>query len=206
MNPLLRKDERENSIINLTENILSKYLTGVEAHLKNLSVFKKFGSTLSTSRMQYLLFMLEFEISNRINRDRFFEADEKIALLPHCLHDLSKKCISEIDGLDYQCKGCSKACYINMMSKLFKDAGIIPYIWKEASRNKLFGKKRSGITGVMGIACIPELSSGIRYVSKKGLPVLGLPLDANRCIRWMGHFHENSFNLKQLKILLNERK
>ncbi len=197
------KNENEKLILSISESIMLKYLTGIDAHLKNLTFMERFEKTITTSKSQYLLYMLEFEISNRINIDKFRRTKNKIALLPHCLHDLSKKCISEVEGLDYRCKGCSKSCYINKMSKLFMDADIIPYIWKEASRNKLFGKKGNNETGVVGIACIPELINGIRHVSKKGLPVLGLPLDANRCVRWMGDFHENSFNLKQLEALLN---
>jgi uncharacterized protein len=196
------KDEKQKLILNTSESILSKYITGIDEHLKSLSLIKRYGSTIGTSRMQYLLYMLEFEISNRVNRERFMNTERKIALLPHCLHDLSKKCISEVDGLDYQCKGCSKACYINKMSKIFNNAGVIPYIWKEASKNKLFGKKGNSNTGVIGIACLPELINGIRSVSKRGLPVLGLPLDANRCVRWMGDFHENSVNLKQLELMI----
>jgi len=198
------KDEKEKLILSLSESILTKYLTDIDAHFNNLKFLERFEKTITTSKAQYLLYMLEFETSNRINIERFQGTKNKIALLPHCLHDLSKKCISEIEGLDYQCKGCSKRCYINKMSELFREAGITPYIWKEASRNKLFGKKGSADTGVIGIACIPELINGIRHVSKRGLPVLGLPLDANRCVRWMGDFYDNSFNLKQLEIIIKK--
>lgn len=196
------KEGKNVLILTTAERNLSKYITGIDEHLKNISFIERFEKAITTSRTQYLLYMLEFEISNRINRERYLKAKNKIALLPHCLHDLTKKCVSEVDGLDYQCKGCSKACYINKMSKIFKDAGINPYIWKEASRNKLFGKKGNSDTGIFGVACLPELINGIRHVSKRGLPVLGLPLDANRCIRWMGDFYENSFNLKQLELLI----
>jgi hypothetical protein len=56
--------------------------------------------------------------------------------------------------------------------------------------------------GILGIACIPELMAGIRKCRKLGIPVVGLPLDANRCVRWMGSFHENSINLEMLEKLV----
>jgi hypothetical protein len=56
--------------------------------------------------------------------------------------------------------------------------------------------------GVLGIACIPELVSGMRMCAGAGLPVVGIPLDANRCARWWGEFYYNTVNLRQLERLL----
>jgi len=57
--------------------------------------------------------------------------------------------------------------------------------------------------GVMGIACIVELTMGMRSCQKADLPVIGLPLNANRCIRLMGDFYENSVDLEELKLLIS---
>jgi hypothetical protein len=56
--------------------------------------------------------------------------------------------------------------------------------------------------GVLGIACIPELIRGMRMCMRKNIPVVGIPLDANRCARWMGEFHPNTINLSKLKELV----
>jgi hypothetical protein len=152
--------------------------------------------------------MLEFELINRINRKKFFACDAKIALLPHCLRDLSKDCKASQNGLDYQCKHCSKNCFINEASKILSEQGIEPYIWmtsnlRTIARNNYKEKKS---LGVLGIACIPELIRGMRACQKKGLPVIGMPLDANRCIRWMGDFNPNSINLEMLKKIMTSSK
>jgi len=34
------------------------------------------------------------------------------------------------------------------------------------------------------------------------VPVIGLSIDANRCARWMGKFHQNTVNLRRLKSLV----
>ena len=59
--------------------------------------------------------------------------------------------------------------------------------------------------GVLGIACIPELVRGMRSCMKKNLSVVGIPLDANRCVRWMGNFNPNSVNLEMLESLVTIR-
>jgi hypothetical protein len=56
---------------------------------------------------------------------------------------------------------------------------------------------------ILGIACIPELLWGMRKCRKYKIPVLGIPLNANRCKRWFGEFYENSINLKELEFLVH---
>jgi hypothetical protein len=63
-------------------------------------------------------------------------------------------------------------------------------------------KEKHGRVGVFGVACIPELARGMRLAIHLGIPPIGVPLDANRCSRWMGVAHESSFNLKELEDLL----
>jgi len=60
------------------------------------------------------------------------------------------------------------------------------------------------MVGVLGMACIPELVRGMRMCMRANVPVVGLPLDANRCARWWGQFHPNSVNLRELEILLGQ--
>ena len=187
-----------------TESILSKYFTDIDAHLKNLSFAEKCDSTLTTSREQYLLYMLEIDLVNRINKENFNSSESKYAFLPHCLHDLDKECLSASDGTDYVCKSCSKNCSINSVSKLMKFRNIKAYIWREADLKKIFKLARSNgqSIGVFGVACIPELVNGIRLCAKYDVPAIGIPLDANRCIRWMGDFYPNSVNEKKILSLL----
>jgi len=184
---------------------LSKYFTDIDAHLKNLSLAEKCDSTLTTSREQYLLYMLEIELVNRINKENFNSSESKYAFLPHCLHDLDKECLSASDGTDYVCKSCSKNCSINSVSKLMKFRNIKAYIWREADLKKIFKLARSNgqSIGVFGVACIPELVNGIRFCAKYDVPAIGVPLDANRCIRWMGDFYPNSVDEKKILSLLN---
>ena len=193
----------EISLLKILESLLENFIN-VEEHLKSLSIFDSHSKVIRATREQYYLFMLEIEIVNRINRVKFFNTEKRIALLPHCLRDLNKKCQSYIMELDYVCKGCSKICYINKVSKLLREAGVIPYIWQTIDQSKIFEKniKKESTLGVLGIACVPELVSGMRLCMKHGVPAVGIPLDANRCRRWMGEFYSNTVNINALQRLL----
>ncbi|MBU2507229.1 MAG: DUF116 domain-containing protein [Bacteroidetes bacterium] len=184
---------------------LAIYISGVQKHLKDLSIFNRiWDKSLSATEEQYYLSMLKIELVNRLHKKEFNKCENKIALLPHCLRDLTRECKSQPDDFDYLCKSCSKDCFINEISKLLLKNNIKPYIWMSADLKKLFKdpQSRNKSLGVLGIACIPELESGMRKCMKSGVPVLGLPLNANRCRRWFGEFYPNSINFERLKKLI----
>ena len=198
------KDSLITSILKDLDSKLSVYTENVEAHLKSLSMMQKTDSALATTREQYYLYMLEIELVNRINKEKFLSSNFKIAFLPHCIRDLSRECLSKPDEIDYVCKGCSKICNINAISKLLKSKDIAPYLWMTAELGPLFKsfKMKYENFGVLGIACIPELINGMRTCLGKNIHVVGIPIDANRCARWMGKFHDNTVNLEKLEKLL----
>jgi len=204
----IRNSDENSSLSNIllrAQSTLSKYFTDIDSHLRNLTFREKCDSTLSTSREQYLLYMLEIDLVNRINTAGFSSSEVKYAFLPHCLHDLEKDCLSATDGVDYVCKGCSKVCSINSINKLLKAKNIKAYIWREADLKKIFkiAKANYRSVGVLGVACIPELVNGMRLCAKHKVSVVGVPLDANRCVRWMGNFYPNSVNEKKIISLIN---
>ncbi|MHB8840404.1 MAG: DUF116 domain-containing protein [Candidatus Aquicultor sp.] len=192
-------------IVTASRNTLLTYTEAVKTHLKNPSLRMLGDGTLLTTEEQYHLYMLEIALVNRIFKERFNRCDVKVAFLPHCLHDLDKKCRAASDGIDYVCKGCSKKCFINRVSTLLRAHDIRPYIWMDANLKSLFKDLQAqGTTvGVLGIACIPELVDGIRLCTRLNIPVVGVPLNANRCARWMGKFHETSVDIEALERLVD---
>jgi hypothetical protein len=194
------------SILELLHNSLAHYTPGVEQHLKTEPFHKCFtDNTILSTREQYYLFMIEIELVNRLNKTEFLNCNYKIALLPYCLRKALNDCKAIPDEIDYYCKGCVKDCYVNKISTILKEHDIHPYIWQTIRLKSLMKKlaKKYGSTGIMGVACIVELQGGMRTCGKAGLPVIGLPLNANRCIRWMGDFYENSVDLEELKFLVS---
>jgi hypothetical protein len=189
------------------ENPLGIYTHGVRRHLRTMPLMQWLERTLRTTENQYYLYMLGIELVNRLNGDAFRSAQKKIALLPHCLRDFSRECLAAEDGLDLVCKGCSRICWMRRLSDLLREHNVTPYIWMNADFKEHYRTLRSSgeSFGILGVACIPELTSGIRACMKHHIPVVGLPLDANRCARWMGDFHENSVNLGRLEKLIHRR-
>ncbi len=183
---------------------LSGYTREVLGHLQSLPLARRTDTTLTTTEEQYHLYMLEIELVNRIYRDRFKAAEFKFALLAHCLRDFRPGCRVGAGDVEAVCQGCTEDCLIHLGSLLLKRYGITPYISVEMDQEKLFAqlKQKHPSIGALGVACVPELAMGMRLCLSTGIFPVGIPLDANRCARWMSQAHETSFNLEQLEELL----
>jgi hypothetical protein len=183
---------------------LSVYTREVANHLQSLPLAKRMDETLTTTEEQYHLYMLEIELVNRIYKEEFKRAAYKFALIAHCLRDFRPECGSIEGDIEAVCQGCTEDCLIHLASVLLKKYGIDPYISVEREQERLFRqlKRQHPSLGALGIACVPELARGMRLCIHTGIPPVGIPLNANRCARWMSQAHETSFNLEQLEELL----
>lgn len=194
-------------VLDLSEslsNYLSKYTTDTGRHLDELSISDRFDSVIATKEVEYHLNMLEIEITNRVNRDRFITSDHKVALLAHCLRDFRDDCRSEPGDIEYLCRHCEEDCSVHLGSLVLGKYGIKPYISATMDHKTLFTglKKQHPSLGALGIACIPQLVQGMRLCDRLGVPSVGVPLDVNRCAMWLGWTGEAWFNLEELEYLL----
>lgn len=199
-----REGRLMDEILNLIDPFLKTYTSNTEGHLKGISLSKRWDRTLVTTREQYHLYMLEVELNNRLNILEFHKAERKVALMPYCLQDFNVDCRSEKNGFDYQCRHCSAGCFQNHSSNILKANNIEPYIWQTGNMKKLAKEtlKENKSFAVIGIACLPELINGMRVCRKNNIPVVGLTLNANRCVRWFGKFFPNSVDLAELSRLV----
>lgn len=191
-------------VVRTAEEALAPFTPGVEDHRRALPLWRRWAGALATTREQYYLSMVEIELTNRLRREAFRNAGTKLAFLPHCLRDHSLECQAKPHGPDYVCRACSPSCHVHAVSRLLRRRRIRPYIWMNADLRALFRELRSqpGGLGVLGIACVPELVRGMRMCERAGIPVVGVPLDANRCARWMGELQETTVNLARLEALV----
>jgi hypothetical protein len=183
---------------------LSLYMGNVKKHLRTLPISQRFDSILKTREEQYYLYMVEIELANRLYRVAFKNSVYKFSLIAHCLRDFRPECQSKSGVVESECSGCTQECFINLGSVLLKKYAIHPYISVTMDLEKLFKniKAKHTIVGALGIACVPELAQGMRLCATLGIPAVGIPLDANRCARWMQHAHETSFSLQELEALI----
>jgi hypothetical protein len=200
-------DDKLSYILTTMKNYFSEHTAPLEKHLKGLSLMKRFDKTVSMIEEQYFIYMLEIELVNRLYLNNFRKAEVKLGFLPYCLHDIDKNCKAKTDGIDFVCQKCSGKCYVNKVTTFLSQHNIKAYIWMEANLKSLFKKlmAEKKTIGVFGMACIPELVHGMELCMSLDIPVIGLPIDANRCRRWTGIYHQTTVNLKELEKLIADR-
>ena len=203
----IRSSHDKNLITYIAQTLqetLSVYTAGVKKHLRTLPLSKRFDETLRTKEFQYHFYMLEIELVNRIYGESFNRSKYRFALIAHCLRDFRPDCKAVAGAYESECKDCTKECFIHVGSVLLRKYNIQPFISVSMDLDKLFKKIKfeHGSAGALGIACVPELVQGMRLCLKLGIPPIGIPLDANRCARWMKECKESSFNLKELEGLI----
>lgn len=191
-------------IIHTLNERLSSYTEDADRHLREISVTKRLDPVLFTRRWQYHIHMAEIELVNRIYAERFRKADYRFALIGHCLRDFRPACQASPGDMEEVCKECTEECFINQASELMRKYGIHPFISVEMDQETLFKniKAEHPSVGALGIACVPELARGMKLCIELGIPPVGVPLDANRCARWMGSCRESSLDLSELEDLI----
>lgn len=204
----LKLDGHDREILRFVrENLgrsLSGYTPNVRDHLKSLPLAKRLDNTLATTEYKYHLYMLEIELINRIYKEDFKRSRYKFALIAHCLRDFRPECRSAQGDIEAACRRCTDGCLVNLAGAMLERYGVKPYISVERDQEKLFRnlKHEHESIGALGIACVPELARGMRLCVRTGISPIGIPLNANRCARWMSRPHETSFNLERLESLL----
>jgi hypothetical protein len=186
----------------ISAEISVSFTPQLDAFLKTISPDHPDHETFSISERGYHLRMLHIEVMNRIMRNGFLEAKNKVVILPHCLRDFREDdCQYEPGDLDYVCLGCTDECLVNITgTSLSTHTGYHLYISVERDLKKVFeaARLRYEDAALLGVACVPELYQGMSLSRKMSIPAQGVPLNYNLCKRWMGTAHPTSFNLKQL--------
>ena len=138
--------------------------------------------------------LIDVNIINLNNEEKFKKLKKKILLLPHCARKfMDSRCKAKFSSeySSYFCQGCSKDCLINQATKIAKERGYQVFVLPGGSGIKKILQKINP-EGVVGVACIEELKLGEKLLEKFGKLGLLIPLTKNGCAN-------TEFNLEILK-------
>ncbi|MFQ5646979.1 MAG: DUF116 domain-containing protein [bacterium] len=204
---LIKKRGKEKKFESLfapvSAHLLKHYTPALPGFIASRPVKSKYEEIFGISVRGYHLRMLHIELLNRLMRDDFHKARDKVVILPHCLRDFrSDDCLFEPGDVDYICMSCTPECLINQAGRFleaFPDYHL--YVSQITDLAELFDKARRRYPdpGLLGVACFPELYEGMTLSRSMGIPAQGVPLNYNRCNRWLGEARYTDFNLNQFK-------
>ena len=127
--------------------------------------------------------LIEVNLNNAINRDKFKGKKEKVLLLPHCCRKyMDSRCKAKVNEevSSYLCAHCSEDCLANKATKLGEAKGYKVFILPGGSCiKKIMDKIDCKV--VFAIACPEEINMCVELVENKGKACIGVPLTKNGC-------------------------
>ena len=141
--------------------------------------------------------MVDVQIKNVSQLERFKRAGKKALLLPHCSRKyMDNRCKARFDQTipSYVCARCSPDCLINMATQLAETKEYDVFILPGGSCVEKITKNNK-YDGILGVACTEELRMGGEYLKSIGVAGQALPLLKNGCAT-------TKFNLDSLNAIM----
>lgn len=168
--------------------------------IRKFKIQEATGLNLSDA-VQLLEDLIEMEVRNFLERDRFSETKKRALFLPHCSRKyMDNRCKStfEPEIPTYICARCSSDCLINRAVSIAEKSGYDVYILPGSSCiSKILKLQR--YEGVVGVACGEELKLAGELLNRTNISGQSVPLLKNGCANTL-------FNLEALQRILNINK
>jgi hypothetical protein len=144
--------------------------------------------------MRLLEDLIDIQMKNLSDRERFLRTSRRVLLLPHCSRkymDNQCKALFDQNIPSYSCSHCSPDCLVNQATLAGEERGYDVYVLPGGSCiHQILQKGR--YEALVGVACGEEIKLAEGLLEKTGLPGQNVPLIKNGCANtW--------FNIRALK-------
>jgi hypothetical protein len=155
---------------------------------------------------KYLLELVAFKIYDELNRESFNLRKRTLIVMPDCLSIHEKECEKVEKAYGFFCKRCQPTCQAYEIGELAREYGVqIVFSKRKLAEQIEYFSKKMGDLGVVGIACVMMLASGMRTAAEVGVPARGVPLNFTGCEHWNDEPFASDFAMASLKAILEEK-
>jgi uncharacterized protein len=141
--------------------------------------------------------MIDIQMKNLSNRERFLRTGRRVLFLPHCSRKyMDNRCQAAFDRSipSYSCSHCSPDCLVGQATLAGEKRGYDVYVLPGGSCiHQILQKGR--YEALVGVACGEEIKLAEGLLEKTGLPGQTVPLIKNGCA-------DTKFNIQALKKVL----
>jgi len=159
-----------------------------------------------TPKEKYLLEMVSFKIYDELNREAFNKCRNTLIVMPDCLSLHNPDCEKVEKKYGYFCKRCVPTCRAYEIGDLAAKYGVkILFSKRKLTEQLKHFSKKMGDLGVIGIACVMMLASGMRTAAEVGVAARGVLLNFTGCEHWNDEPFASDFAMSSLKAILEEK-
>lgn len=160
-----------------------------------------------TPKTKYLLEAVSFFIYDDLNRYAFNQTKKTLIIMPDCLTLHNPECEKVETTYGDVCKRCVTSCQAYEITELARKhkAKVIFSKRKLTEQLEHFQERADGSLGVIGVACLLMLATGMRKASEIDIPTRGVPLSFTGCEHWNDKPFASRFPLDWLRMILEEK-
>ena len=206
------RDKLENYVdqfMSTSETLFAKELDRVEQFVTMAKADKSKRDDHNlrrTEKVEYYLELLSFGIYDRLNREAFNRTKETVIIMPNCLTLHTDNCLRLDDEHGDSCEACISECQANEITQLAESYNATAVFSKRSLGDQIeYWVKQKKDIGVIGVACITMLASGMRRAAEFNIPTRGVLLNLTGCDHWNDNEFASPFSLAWLKEILKEK-
>jgi len=160
----------------------------------------------TSPKEKYLLELVSYKIYDELNKEAFNKTKNTLIVMPDCLSLHNPGCEKEETEYGTFCHLCTPSCQAYKISELAKIYDIPIVFSKRALEKQLeyFSDQHKDL-GVIGIACIMMLATGMRTAYEVSIPARGVLLNFTGCDHWNESHFASEFTLTTLEDILEEK-
>ncbi len=160
-----------------------------------------------TTKAEYLLEMVAFKIYDERNREAFNRTKGTLIVMPDCLSIHDTPCEKVEKWYGSICKQCQASCQSSQIVKLAASYRAKAVFSKRKLERQLkyYRTKMGGDIGVIGVACVLMLASGMRTAEELDIPARGVLLNFSGCGHWNDEPNASEMTLASLRAILEEK-
>ncbi|HQL24318.1 MAG TPA: DUF116 domain-containing protein, partial [candidate division Zixibacteria bacterium] len=160
-----------------------------------------------TPKEKYLLEALAFSFYDDLNREAFNRTGDTLIIVPDCLSLNNPDCRKVEGEYGDTCQQCEPACQSYWVMELAWEYGARVAFSKRKLSNQIehYAERLSNV-GVVGVACMIMLTSGLRTCAELDIPARGVLLSFTGCEHWNDVPFGSRFPMSWLREILEEKR
>lgn len=209
-------DDFNDKLSKFVDDIFKRGFDKFENEFKNIDSFvcdvlKESGERddhelRSSPKKLYLLEAISFKVHDELNREAFNKTKDTLIIMPDCLSVHNPECEKVETEHGDVCKRCMITCPAHLIVELaakYKAKAI--FSKRKLSEQLKYFSDKSGDMGVIGVACIMMLASGMRAAKEVSVPARGVLLNYTGCDHWNDQPFGSEFTFSALESILKEK-
>ena len=201
-----RLDDFTQQVLSEGYEFFTEEFNRIDAYVEKAQENDHGESMRTTDKATYLLELLAFSIQDKRDREPFNAAAKTLIVMPDCLSLHNAACEKVDTPYGDVCKRCLQTCQafgITELAARYKCKVI--FSKRKLTEQLEHYQKTMGDIGVIGVACIKMLASGMRTAAEVGVPARGVLLNFSGCEHWNDQPCASEFSMAWLEDILKEK-